>query len=72
MGPVEPAKNGNLRFRSKGETLLVSERDIGKEGQAIRSRAMGFCAGAGVALALGLMALIGAAVIAVQALVAGS
>lgn len=70
VGPVEAAKNGNLRFRSKGDTLVVSERDIGKEGQETRGRALGLCAGAGVALALALMALIGAAIIAVQAFVA--
>jgi hypothetical protein len=71
VGAVDTLKNGDVGFRRKDDTLLVSERDLSKEGRAARGRAMGFSAGAGAALAVGLGMLSGAFIIFVRALLVG-
>jgi hypothetical protein len=71
VGAVDTLKNGDSCFQRKGDTLLVSERDLLKEGRAARGRAMGFSAGAGAALAVGLGMLSGALILIVRALLAG-
>lgn len=70
VGAVDTRKNGDFCFQRKGDTLLVSERDLSKEGRAARGRAMGFSAGAGAALAVGLGMLSGAFILLVRELLA--
>ncbi len=71
VGRVEPLKSGDLCFRKKGgEDLLVSDRDMAKEGRSAHGLALGYAAGAGGALAGALGLLIWATVLAVRALLA--
>ena len=70
VGAVDTLKNGDFCFQRKGDTLLVSERDLSKEGRAARGRAIGFSAGAGAALAVGLGMLSGAIILIVRVFLA--
>jgi hypothetical protein len=71
VGPVAQLKSGDFCFQQKGDPLLVSEREVGKESQEARSRAIGFIAGSTAALAVGLGCLLSAFVFVVRALLAG-
>jgi hypothetical protein len=71
VGPVAQLKSGDFGFQQKGDPLLVSEREVGKESQEARSRAIGFIAGSTAALAVGLGCLLSAFVFVVRALLAG-
>jgi hypothetical protein len=71
VGTVEPLKSGPLCFQKKGDTFLVSEREVEKEGRKARSRAIGFAVGFGSAVAVALIVLLAAGIFAVRALLAG-
>ena len=60
VGPVESLKSGDLCFQSNNGLLLVGERDVAKEGQSARNRALGFTIGAAATLGMGLGCLLGA------------
>lgn len=67
VGAVEPLEDGSLCFQKQGDPLVVSKRDVKKEGQSARSRALGFTIGAGAALGVGLSCLLVAFVLVVRA-----
>lgn len=46
VGPVWERRDGTPYFRQKGGALLVSERDVGKQGRSARKAALGLAAGA--------------------------
>jgi hypothetical protein len=71
VGTVEPFLPGAPRFRKKGDTFLVSERDMEKEGRKARSRAIGLAVGGGSAVAVGLVLLLMACIVVVRALLVG-
>ena len=70
VGTVEPLRSGTPCFQKKGDTFLVSERDMEKEGRKARSRAIGFFVGAGSAAAAALVVLLAAGLFVVLALAA--
>jgi hypothetical protein len=63
VGNVAAVEKGALCFLRDGGELLVSERDVGKQGRAARTRALGLTAGAGGVLALALVLLCAAFVL---------
>lgn len=62
-GRVEEITSGDLYFQQDGGPLIVSDRDVMKEGQSAHSRAIGFTLGAGASLGLGIVCLLGAFVL---------
>jgi hypothetical protein len=64
VGPVAAGPDGGLRFQNKGGALLVSERDVGKEGRFARNWAVGLAAAAGACLLLAAGAVVAAVVLA--------
>jgi hypothetical protein len=61
VGPVTSAPDGALCFQNEGGPLLVSERDVAREGQEARNWAIGLAAGAGGCLLLAVVLLAAAA-----------
>lgn len=67
-GTVEELESGELCFQKSSDLFVVSEGDVAKQRQSARSAAMGFAAGAGGAMILGLGCLLGAIVLIMRAL----
>jgi hypothetical protein len=63
VGPVSERSDGALCFESQGGALLISERDVGKEGRSARNWAIGLAAAAGGCLVLALGVAVAAAVL---------
>jgi hypothetical protein len=63
VGPVSERSDGALCFESQGGALLISERDVGKEGRSARNWALGLTAAAGGCLVLALGVAVAAAVL---------
>lgn len=63
VGAVEALEDESLCFQKQDVPLVVSERDVTKEGRSARSSAIGFAFGAGAAVGVGLGCLLGAFVL---------
>jgi hypothetical protein len=63
VGPVTARSDGALCFQNQGGALLVSERDVGKDGRAARNWAIGLAAAAGGCLVLAVGVMVVAAVV---------
>lgn len=60
LGSVEASEGGTLYFDADGESLLVAQSDVAKEGRAARKRAFVLAVGGGSALTVGIACLLGA------------
>ena len=67
VGAVEPLEDGALCFQKQGGPLVVSERNVAKEGRSAHGRAIGFALGAGAAVGVGLGCFLGAFVLILRA-----
>lgn len=68
VGTVESLEDGSLRFQKQDDLLLISDRDVTKNGRSSRNQAIGFAAGAGAAALVGLGCFLGAVVLLVKTL----
>lgn len=67
VGTLGELNSGDLRFQVKDGPLVVSDRDVAKEGQSARNQALGLAIGAASSLGVGLSCLVGALLLLVQA-----